>query len=235
MYNDRYAAPPARERIDFFDLWRSLAVVLMLAYHLLYDLCLFGAVDASALSSPGAHLLQYISSASFFLISGAVARHSRNGFKRGLIVLSCAMLVSLVMHVMGDPVQFGVLHALGTLMIACAALSPRLPLPTKTWFPLLCIAVFAATAYIGAHVHVETELLLPFGLHWDDFRSGDYYPLLPWGMAFAAGVWLGNRLERTGISSLRFPRVLTFAGRHSLVIYLLHQPLFYGACLLIFS
>lgn len=231
----RRGTPPERKRIDFFDLWRSLAIVLMLAYHLLYDLRLFGVVDADVLSSPWAHMLQWLSAASFFLISGAVSRYSQNGFKRGLIVLVCGMLVSLVMYVMAQPVQFGVLHALGTLMIAYAALSPNLPLPQKAWFPLFCIAVFAATAYIGAHIHVETELLLPLGLHWDDFLSGDYYPLLPWGMAFAAGVWLGSRLEGTRLLSLSFPRILTFAGRHSLVIYLLHQPLFYGACLLLFS
>ncbi len=227
------------KRIEVLDVWRSLAILLMAVYHFLYDLFLFDVISYAQLQNPWALALRTGAVGSFMLISGAVVRFSRNSIKRGAIVFCCGILVSLVMHFMGMAVQFGVLHHLGTMMIAYGLISKKIEAPRGIWFPILCTAVFALTYYIGETVRVETNLLVPLGLRYPGFTSADYYPLLPWGMIFAVGVWFGGKLEqwreRTGLLQRKMPPVFTFMGRHSLIIYLAHQPILYGICWLVWG
>ena len=78
--------------------------------------------------------------------------------------------------------------------------------------------------------------LKPFG-----FQSFDYFPMLPWFGVILLGVFAGNLLYPNGKRAFRFPnfppnplvRLLTFLGRHSLVIYFLHVPVLVAAVLLL--
>ena len=81
-----------------------------------------------------------------------------------------------------------------------------------------------------------TLWLAPLGLPGQGFSSADYFPLIPWCFVFAAGTVIG-RLARAG----RFPAWMypsrvpffSFLGRHALLIYVVHQPVIYGAGLLL--
>lgn len=75
------------------------------------------------------------------------------------------------------------------------------------------------------------------------FYSADYFPLLPWFFMYAAGylvhricggqnLWKANLLETGFLRKNPLPRA-AFLGRHSLLIYLLHQPVLYAVTLLI--
>ncbi|MGN0624954.1 MAG: heparan-alpha-glucosaminide N-acetyltransferase domain-containing protein, partial [Oscillospiraceae bacterium] len=68
-----------------------------------------------------------------------------------------------------------------------------------------------------------------------NFVSSDYYPMLPWIFLFFCGSLLGRILvshaEQPALLRSRC-RPLAFLGRHSLVIYLVHQPVLYGLFLL---
>lgn len=227
------------KRIELLDVWRSLAVLLMMAYHFLYDLFMFDVVGRDVVFSFWAILLRLAAVGSFMFISGAVVCFSRDSVRRGAIVFCCGMLVSIVMNFMGEPVQFGVLHNIGTMMIAYGLLHGKLKVPKGIWFPLLCAVFFAIGYYVSDKVYVNTRLLVPFGLIYPGFYSADYYPLLPWSMIFAVGVWCGSKLswlrERMSLLRMHFSPVLSAAGRHSLIIYLAHQPVFYGICWLIWG
>jgi uncharacterized membrane protein len=69
----------------------------------------------------------------------------------------------------------------------------------------------------------------------------DFYPLLPWFGVALLGVFCGLSLYPGGIPrfdlpdlSLKSPiRALSFLGRHSLVIYLVHQPIILGILVLV--
>lgn len=60
----------------------------------------------------------------------------------------------------------------------------------------------------------------------------DYYPLVPWFGFALLGIWAGWRLYPGRTRRFTLPdlahvapiRALSFLGRHSLVIYLVHQP-----------
>lgn len=63
------------------------------------------------------------------------------------------------------------------------------------------------------------------------YFSADYYPVLPWGMLFFAGSMAGyyfRKKELPGFLYKNFCRPLSFIGRHTMIIYLVHQPLFFG-------
>ena len=69
------------------------------------------------------------------------------------------------------------------------------------------------------------------GLHPESFYSVDYEPLLPWLGVVLIGIFTGKTLYPDGTRSFHLPPMrnpvtggLTFLGRHSLIIYLLHQP-----------
>ena len=70
------------------------------------------------------------------------------------------------------------------------------------------------------------------------FFSTDYFPLLPWFFLFVTGYFLHRVLDQRNLTQRLFARgrvpVLNWMGNHSLIIYLLHQPILYGLCLLFF-
>ena len=111
--------------------------------------------------------------------------------------------------------------------------------PLRRGFFLLCVgaAVTAATAAVTARVTVAWRWLYPLGLKYPGFYSSDYYPVFPWAFLFLLGFCLGRRMaarrEELPLLSAHFPPALTFAGRHSLLIYLVHQPLFWGVLTLL--
>jgi uncharacterized membrane protein len=74
-------------------------------------------------------------------------------------------------------------------------------------------------------------LLLPLGIHGASFMTVDYTPLLPWFGVVLLGMGAGEFLYGEGVRHFTAPRLpaffvppLSFLGRHSLVIYLVHQP-----------
>lgn len=77
-----------------------------------------------------------------------------------------------------------------------------------------------------------------FGLRDPSFWSTDYFPFFPWYFLYLTGYWLNRLLSAAGLLSggrrilhIGLPAV-SWLGRHSLLLYLLHQPVLYGIFLL---
>ncbi len=216
-----------RKRIDGLDLWRSAAVAAMLVYHALYDLEYFGVLAPGSSGRPLALALRWACAGSFILISGAAARFSRSPLRRGFFLLCVGLAVTAVTMAVRRPVLFGILHCLGVCQLLYGAAKARIAPRDRKLFALVCAALFAGTAVLTRCVTVDIKFLFPLGLRYEGFYSADYYPLLPWAFLFLLGTLIGENLEiRSGFRS--FPRWATFAGRHSLLIYLLHQPILLG-------
>lgn len=231
-----------KQRIWELDAFRGLFILCMVLVHLAYDLVeLYGLVSweypawFTFLVERGGIL--------FFLLSGICATLGSRSLRRGIIVFTCGMIVSAVtlgMYTLGMAdkgiiIYFGVLHCLG----ACMMLWPlfrKLP-----WWALLVLGgIFIGLGHHFETLRSDTLWLLIFGIPPRQFSSSDYFPLLPYLGYFLAGAALGCTAYAKGTSMLPNVRadkgILGFlqkCGRHSLWIYLLHQPVISGICWLV--
>jgi uncharacterized membrane protein len=77
---------------------------------------------------------------------------------------------------------------------------------------------------------------MPFGITSPSFSAFDYFPLIPWLGIFLAGAALGKTVYASKRSLLPWqmpPNFVNFAGRHALVIYIVHQPVIMGVLYLL--
>lgn len=227
-----------KRRFDVLDAWRSLAVLLMCAYHFLYDLYIFGVLSAPQMFSTPLNILERFICCSFILLAGASARFSRSNLRHGLIVLVCGAVVETGAAIAGQTIRFGVLMLLGVSMVLyhCAGkYLQQLPgWSAAAGYP----ALFVLTKLWTESVRATVKWLYPLGFRAEGFRSADYFPLLPWFFLFLIGTVLGGwclEHRENPILTAPLPRALTWPGRHSLIIYVLHQPVLYGVSYLIWG
>ena len=223
--------PVNQNRIWELDALRGLCILGMVAVHGIYD-----AVELYGLLAwdypPAFVLVKDWGGIAFLLLSGICATLGSRSFRRGLVVLAWGWGLTAVTAggfllglIDGSLViAFGVLHCLGLSMILWGLCRN---LPGRTL--LLLGAAVAALGFLVRDVTVETVWLIPLGLVPPGFSAADYFPLLPNFGFFLLGAVLGRRLYPTKVT--RFPgrisplaRFFGFCGRHSLAIYLLHQP-----------
>lgn len=215
---------PLSSRIQGIDALRGLCVVLMTLFHFSYDLYFYCHFPPTVIANPFMTFAQVFSSSGFILLSGFSSRLSRSNVKRGVRVALCGVLVSLVTWFWGDFIRFGILQFLGCSMLLYG-LTGQFWEKLPRWPALaLYVVLFALTRRVMPVV-LDVPFLYPFGIVSPAFRSSDYFPLLPWFFLFLTGSWLGQFQGRVPdkLRTLRVP-VLNWLGKHSLVVYLLHQP-----------
>ncbi|MHA7777104.1 heparan-alpha-glucosaminide N-acetyltransferase [Roseibium sp. M-1] len=227
-------------RLAVLDLARGLAVFAMAAYHFSWDLSWFGFVDWPVAQGTGWRIFAASIAGSFLFLAGIsldFAHHQairwRPFWRRFAVIAAAAAAVSIATYfVFGDSfVRFGILH--------CIAVSSLVALPF-TRLPLLASAgaavLFLTVPFWAASSVFDGAFWFWTGLGRPSFGSVDYVPLFPWAGLTLAGLFLSRAFRSFGIwqrlSNLRFNghtgRLTRFLGRHSLPVYLLHQPLLYG-------
>jgi uncharacterized membrane protein len=226
------------ERIALIDLLRGIAILAMAAYHLCWDLTYYGLIDVGLGETGPWVVVQRAILSSFLLLVGVglVLGHGEGlrwrAFRRRLAMLvGAALLVSLGTYwLFGEYFSyFGVLHAI--------ALSSLLALPFLR--APLRVTVATAVAVIVLGCTVSSALFDTRWLSWIGFfvaspPTTDLVPLFPWFGVVLCGV-VAARLAaplRVRLAAWRprhrLARGLALAGRWSLVIYLVHQPLLLG-------
>ena len=218
------------KRIWELDALRGICILGMVAVHIGYDL---------GTASPLFLFVQNWGGIVFLVLSGICVTLGSRHLRRGLLVFGCGMLCTLVtlsLHLLGFAgkgliIYFGVLHCLGVCMLLWAVFSR---IPDALMAALACL-LCAVGLRLGQIAPVTVPWLLPLGFQFPGFASSDYFPLLPNLGYFLFGSLLGRRWYRLPVTRLpridpqRFPiRFLCLCGRHSLPIYLLHQPLIAG-------
>lgn len=236
-----------KKRIWELDALRGLCILGVVLVHLVYDLVdLYEIVkwDYPAWFS----FIKDWGGIIFLILSGICVTLGSHSVRRGLIVFVSGMLCTAVtygMYRMGFGksilIYFGVLHCLGICMLLWSTYK------NMPWWALLLHGIVLAALGLYLDHLITTRVLsttnqwlMPLGLYWQGFASSDYFPLLPHLGFFLTGAALGKTLykRRTSI----FPKVkdtnpilrfLRFCGKHSLWIYLLHQPVLSGICYLL--
>ncbi len=231
---------PGAARLQVLDVVRGCAIVLMVAYHFCFDLAHFGHIRADF--NHDWHWLSFraIILSSFLLTAGAslgistVRGLNARRFLKGLgEVAGAAALVSFGSWLVFPRswIFFGVLHCIAASRIIGLAFTGR---------PWLALGTGVAVMIAGHIFHVpglDAPALRWIGMMTFKPVTEDYVPLFPWTGVFLTGMWAGDQLFLSDrLQSLRrweshspAAQLLAWAGRRSLMIYLLHQPLLFSA------
>ena len=233
-------------RFDELDAARGIAILMMVLFHTLFDLAYFHIFPVNV----GSGFWRYFAFATgslFLLIAGislsvsharflcALSKESRfpaqvwiKYLRRGGGIFACGLLITLATWIVVPQsfIVFGILHLIGFSIIIA---------PLFFRFRDRNILIGAIMVAMGAIIWVS-GITGPYGLLWlgihpVGFSTLDYYPVLPWTGVVLIGLGLGERMYPNGERGFSIPRMpafftipLTFLGRHSLVIYLVHQP-----------
>lgn len=233
-------------RIYLLDILRAIAIILMVLYHIMYDLAfLFPVPFFTDLYFKLADT-NLLSAVPFIFISGISSRLSRSNAKRGAkLLLIAACFTAVTVFIMPSaPIYSGILHMMAISMLAVSVFEDffkKIPI----WVGIAaCSLLFAFTlniqnGYLGfqdflyvqlpEHLY-ESDLLYVFGFHSENFSSSDYWPVFPWIFLFFAGAFAGGFIEKYNLpewTRKNFCPALSFIGRHSLKIYILHQPVIF--------
>ncbi len=219
---------------------RGVALLAMASYHFSWDLEFFGYLDPGATSTG---FLKYYarSIASSFLFLAGVSLVWAHGSevrwksfgKRFSRIAAAAALVSIATYVTTPDffVYFGILHVIAVLSLLGLAFL-RLPAPLTL---LMAAAAYIAGEYFKASIDVSWLMWLGMNAH--PRPSSDFVPLIPWASAYLAGIAAANllslrNLDQRILSGPEFGNpvrnAFSWAGRHSLAIYLVHQPVLFA-------
>lgn len=232
------------QRFWEIDALRGLAVVMMVVYHLMYDLYFFRVSDA-IFSNRFWFYFQRTTASLFIILMGvsltlSYSRSLRQGrgarywrfFRRGVRIFTWGLVISAVTWLALGPalaIRFGILHFMGvSVMIAYPFLRYR--------WPNLVLGILL----IGLGKTLQSQTFdLPW-LVWLGFEPPnhfylDYFPLVKWFGVVLLGVFAGNMLYRKDGPATSLPdlsgllplRLLQRLGHHSLALYLIHQPILF--------
>ncbi len=231
------AIEQAKARYLYLDVWRGIAIVMMIVFHFVYDLSHFKYLDIDFNREPFWLNFRILIITLFLCLVGvslqmAVTRtlNIRRYVRRIGQLIGAATLVSIGSYLTfpDSPIYFGVLHFI--------AMASVLGLLFKKLFWMNFVL---GLGVIGFGIWFQAGLFdSPFwywvGLMNEVSATVDYVPLIPWFGVVLIGMFLARVIEKYELLSLAKQRgswlveMLAWGGRHSLLIYLVHQPLFFG-------
>ena len=228
-------------RIVAIDNLRGLAVIAMVAYHFCFDLRYFRLTqwdfyhDPFWLHARTAILSSFLIIAGMSLVLANRRDDGANCWRHVGIIAACAMAVSAASYALFPQswIWFGVLHALAVSLVLARPLVQR---PTLAL--VVGIAVIAA-GNLFAHPTFDNRAIGWIGFMTAKPRTEDYVPLFPWAGVLLVGIAAGHALLRNEFRSIslagKLPRWMGWLGRHSLTVYLVHQPMLLGALFVMFG
>lgn len=241
-------------RVHLIDEVRGFAIICMVVYHIFYDLVVIFGVNIPIFYTDFIGTLVYIFVGLFVFISGTASEFSKSNVIRGLKCLGLGILMTVFTYFfMRDQlIVFGILHMLGCSMIIYGLLSKWIrkipPITLIIIMALLFILTYSVSdGSIGIpfvfslklpHLLYDVKFLFPLGFVSNTFFSADYFGLLPWFFCFVAGSGLGRLIRQRKLPKFVYDthcKPLSFIGRNTLVIYVVHQPVVYGILYLIFK
>jgi uncharacterized membrane protein len=229
-----------RSRILALDFARGIAIIAMAVFHFTWDLEFFGFVERGLTltiewkSFARSIATSFLFLAGFSLVLGhGKAIRIRSFVKRFAMVAGAAAIISIATYqaMPQAPIFFGILHSIATASVI-GLFFLRLP---AIILVLTAIAVIIAPFYLRSEFF-DAPLLWWVGLNANIPISNDYVPILPWFAPFLLGMAFAKYIvDRDFFSTVKqwknnnfAIRLLAFLGRHSLITYLLHQPILLG-------
>lgn len=216
-------------RVYWVDELRGIAILLMVIFHFCYDLRYFGYVDWNVPNGPHWWPFRYLiltlfiftMGVSLSLAHGQGIRWQKFAIRLGQLLLAAGAITLMSVYLFPDAwIYFGILHFLAMASILGLILV-QIPLAA------LGAGLLILLLYWSGVIHSQWPFAYIDRL---PVNTEDYVPLFPWlGVTFL-GVAAGSIASRIRIGRISFwmPGWVRFAGRHGLIIYLVHQPIMFG-------
>ncbi|MFH1751615.1 MAG: heparan-alpha-glucosaminide N-acetyltransferase [archaeon] len=230
-------------KIDFV---RGIAIIMVIVFHLFFDLNYFGILENSMYS--GFWLVFQRITASLFIglvgvslvLSFERIKNSKKFsgktlfpkfLKRGLFLFAVALVITAATWIYPHKgfIVFGIIH-----FIALSVILGYFFLRFYKLNLILGIGTIIAGLWFST-ITINSNLFFWLGLTFPGFNSLDYFPLFPWFGIVLIGLFAGKHLiknyqNQLGIEKPKLPVInfMTFIGRKTLIIYLLHQPVIIG-------
>lgn len=228
------------------DVLRGVAIVMMIVYHLMFDLAFFGIYPIDLWSLPILVFLYPIGTLFLILVGVSLTisygraqnrlsrwQLRRKFIVRGLFIFAGGMVITLATWIVlpHEFIIFGVLHCIGISIILAY---PFIELRYTSL--LLGIISIISGIYLLSSVTVGFPWLLWAGFVPQGFVTLDYFPLLPWFGVVLIGIVIGQtfyhgytrKFSIRDYSDKKVVKGISFLGRHSLLIYFIHQPIILG-------
>lgn len=214
-------------RASYLDALRGLAVLWMIIFHFSYDMMMLGFVRWNFAEGFWWYFPRVIAFTFLFCVGLSMnyAHRPRINWpalnKRLLKLGAAALAVSLGTYIIFPNlwIYFGTLHCIfvGSLLGALLVNHRKTSL-------VLMLSIMIAQYLLGYDIKWISSILQK--------PSMDFIPIYPWLWVILAGILIGPYLSKIEfLQQMKSPRILNLLGRHSLKIYLLHQPLIYGLLL----
>ena len=232
-------------RLTSLDFLRGCLIFMMIIYHLFWDLGYFGYINFSYVINGMGLLIAQCIGASFIFLSGiSISLFFGSNFFSGYLfllkltkILGISAAISLLTWLV-DPerfIFFGILHLLSVCyFLAFCMLRIQKPVLLNATILIFCLFWISELKFdlSPVWVWIGVSQVIP--------SSNDFYPLIPWCIFFFIGIRFSNQILRqikklnieswrnsSGEFSLKF-KVIVWAGKKSLIIYICHQPLFFS-------
>lgn len=222
------------------DFLRGIAVIMMIIFHFLFDIAWFGGYGPNVYSGfwwvfarATATIFMLLVGISLTLSYSRAAQKRVAGFskylKRGIKIFVWGLIITAITWIFLPHafIIFGILHLIGVSIILAY------PLIKHRYRSLILGIIFIATGIYLTAMTFDFWWLVWMGFIPQGLYTLDYFPLFPWFGVVLIGLFLGNSLYKNynrkfslpDFSDSRFARPFCFLGRHSLLIYLIHQPI----------
>lgn len=218
-----------KERYNIIDFLRGFTIIHMIIFHLIFDLINFYNFN---INMNFYYYQQYIC-ISFVFLAGLCENFSKNRIKRSIILGISSILISVFSFIFDRSytIYFGVIHfffSAGIIFYLFEKFSIKLNKKILFFVSLLLFIIFKDIykgsiffKLIDIPKNLYTYNLFILGLPKATFTSGDYFPIIPWIFLYFSGYYFYEFLN----IKKRMPskNIINILGRHSLIIYLLHQ------------
>ena len=219
---------------------RGIAIVMMIIFHFLYDLNFFGIVKIDVFKGPLGLFGKSIFIIFLLLVGISMvlssSRRKKEGtynfliyLKRGVKIFLWGMVITIITYLVIPEayVKFGILHLIGISVIL------SFPFLRFKYTNLIAGIVVITIGLYLQNLTVNTTWLYWLGLTTHMFRAVDHFPIFPYFGIVLIGLFVGKIAYKNFIRSFSLPSIeknkiiysICFFGKHSLLIYLVHQPL----------
>ena len=224
------------ERFWEIDFFRGLAVLMMVAFHFLYDLNYF-AVTSIPVNEGYLFWFARITAGIFIFISGICLsvsyskkkdKYWKKSLRRFTKLFGLGLIITAITWLFfpQEFIVFGILHFFG---LSAVIILPFLRFKKSN---IILGLIFIAIGIFLSGIAFDFPYLLWLGLEPVGFLTFDYFPIFPWFGLLLIGLFAGKKFYVNKTPKIR-NNVLTFIGRHSLLIYFLHQPVLIGIIFLL--